>query len=271
MMDEPSSVIIFPAMKRKAIYTIPVLAVCLFCAFPRLRAQDTSQRHIDPSKPSNLYTRLSNNAEYTFRKGNNTYGYRASFVWASKNGAHAAYIELPLLVSSASGAFGPGDMRFRYFWFPYKDYSRKPSAFGLTMDTYAPTGSYDRGLGSGRWRVSPGIYTGFVFGKFSTFPIFSYLYTSANERVKIPTASNKDMNGMTVQSICVFNMNGKSYLDCTPAFLLNDFTDASKNDFRIEGNYLYMIKKNRLQVGCFARRTFRIHVTTIRASVRLYF
>src|SRR5206468_4226099 len=104
-----------------------------------------------------------------------------------------------------------------------------------------------------------------------TFPILSYLYTGALTSDKIPAQNKKAMHGCTLQSICVYNLNQKSYLDCTPAFIVNNFKDPSSNDFRIEGNYLYMIKKDKLQAGCFAREIFKAHVTTLCASVRIYF
>jgi len=259
-------------MKTKTCVQNLLVIFLLFCLQLNCFAQDSAQVHIDPSKPSNLYTRVSNNLEYTFRKGgNNTYGYRANFVWASKSKVHAIHIELPLLYSTASKKFGLSDMRFRYFWVPYKNYSRKPSTFGGVFESYMPTGNRENALGSGRWIISPGITTGFVFHKFSTFPILSYQYTSSVANTKVPNENTEAMNGFTIQSICVYNFNKKSYLDCTPVFIVNKFSDASHNDFRLEGNYLYMVKKNRLQVGCFARKIFKAHVTTIRASVRMYF
>jgi hypothetical protein len=79
------------------------------------------------------------------------------------------------------------------------------------------------------------------------------------------------MNGFTIQSICVYKFNKTSYLDCTPIFIVRSFNNSANDDFQLEGNYLYMVKKNKLQIGCFARRIFKANVTTIRAAVRMYF
>lgn len=245
------------------------LSLFLVCSFAAA-SQDSS--HIDPSKPSNLYTRLGNNLEYNFRKGGkNSFGYRANFVWVSGTRAHSIFVEVPFLYATSTNKFGLSDMRFRHYWVFFRNYEKKPGTLGLATDIYAPTGKSHDGLGSGKWIISPGVMTGFVFGKFSTFPILSYLYSGKFDTNKGGAIAEKGWHGLTLQSITVYNFSKKSYADCTPAFLLNNFDDMSKNDFRIEGNYLYMVKKNKLQLGVFMRRIFKADITTIRANARLYF
>lgn len=247
-----------------------IICTFFFCAI-KVIAQDSITPHIDPSRPTNLYTRLSNNLEYTFLKnGNRTYGYRANFVWASRDQKNAFHIELPLLYATSSGKFGAGDTRLRYLWVPYKDYSKKPGAFGFTLDSYLPSGNRDDGLGRGRWVVAPGVSTAFIFGKFSTFPNVSYVYSSKIVSGKRP-ADNKALNGYMLQTICVYKLSKKNYVDCTPIFIKNSYTNGGKDDFIVEGNYLYMLKSGKIQVGGFVRRFFYANATTIRASMRIYF
>ncbi|MEO8765605.1 MAG: hypothetical protein ABI416_15000 [Ginsengibacter sp.] len=232
----------------------------------------TPKGHIDPSRPTNQYTRLSNNLECNFLKsGQKTYGYRANFVWASGRQHHSMYMELPLLYATSSKKFGIGDTRFRYYWVPYKNYIKKPGAFGFAIDTYVPTGNIDNGLGRGRWIVATGLSTALVFGRFSTFPYIYYLYSSEVMSDKIPAAGKKALHGYIVQSICVYKIDKNSYIDCTPIFMKNSYSNAGKDDFVVEGNYLYMVKQNKIQVGCFARRYFLGNSTTIRAAMRIYF
>ena len=78
------------------------------------------------------------------------------------------------------------------------------------------------------------------------------------------------LNGYIIQSICVYKFK-KSYLDCTPIFMKNSYSNQGRDDFVVEGNYLYMVKPNRIQVGCFARRYFLGNSTTLRAAMRIYF
>jgi len=233
-------------------------------------AQSTTP-HFDPSKPTNVYNRLSNNLEYNFlRNGSRTFGYRANLVLVSHNQRNSVHIEMPLLYSSYSQKFGLSDIRLRYYWIPYKHYSRKPGAFGLLLDSYIPTGSLKDGLGRGRWIFAPGLSTAFVFGRFSTFPIICYLYSSEIKDSKTPSPGAGELNGYIIQSICVYKFK-KSYLDCTPIFIKNSYSNNGNDDFVLEGNYLYMIKPNKMQIGCFARRYFRGNSTTLRAAWRIYF
>ena len=51
----------------------------------------------------------------------------------------------------------------------------------------------------------------------------------------------------------------------------NSYSNAGKDDFVLEGNYLHMVKENKMQIGCFARRYFYGNATTVRVSVRMYF
>jgi hypothetical protein len=234
-------------------------------------AQDSLTAHFDPSKPTNLYDRLSNNLEYNFlRNGSRTYGYRANLVLASRDQRNSVHIEIPLLYSTFSDKFGLSDIRLRYYWIPYKHYSRKPGAFGLLLDSYMPTGSFKNGLGRGRWIFAPGLSTAFVFGRFSTFPIVAYLYSSEIKDSKTSSPGSEALSGYIIQSICVYKFK-KSYLDCTPIFMKNSYSNTGKDDFVLEGNYLYMVKPNKMQVGCFARRYFHGNSTTLRAAWRIYF
>ena len=260
-------------MKQKAIFRMVYAACISFACLLETTAQTTTPYgHIDPSRPTNQYTRLSNNVEYNFLKaGKRTYGYRANFIWASPRQHHSLYMELPLLYSTFSKKFGLSDMRFRYYWVPYKNYTKKPGAFGFAIDSYVPTGKLDDGLGRNRWIIATGLSTAFVFGKFSTFPYAYYLYSSEIKSDKLSPAAKRSLHGYIIQSICVYKMNVHSYMDCTPIFIKNSYSNSGKDDFVLEGNYNYMVKQNKLQVGCFARRYFLGNSTTIRASMRVYF
>jgi len=237
----------------------------------KITAQSTPA-HIDPSRPTNLYDRLSNNIEYNFSNGGKrSYGYRANFVWASATQHHSAQIEVPVLYATSTQKLGLSDLRFRYYWIPYRDYSRKPGAFGIVIDTYIPTGSFTNSLGRGRWIVSSGLSTAFVFGKFSTFPVVSYLYSGEIMSSKLSSESRKALNGYFIQSTFVYKFNKKTYIDCTPIFVKNSYSNGGRNDFIVEGNYLYMVKQNKMQLGCFVRRYCDGNSTTLRAAIRIYF
>jgi hypothetical protein len=234
-----------------------------------LQAQD--EKEIDASKPTNLYTRFNNNLEITTVKGKTTtMGYRANFSYASPTEEHQLTVELPLLYNKGSEKFGIGDMRFRYFWVPYKNYEKKPGAFGLTVDVFTPTGKYENGLGNARWTIAPGVMAGFVFGKWGAFPIISYQYSSKQSTDLISEEQKKALNGVTFQIYNSYVINAKNFIDFTPSFIVNNFEDQGKDDFQIEGNYFYTLKPNKVQIGGFFRRVFNSDITSIRVSLRVF-
>jgi len=96
------------------------------------------------------------------------------------------------------------------------------------------------------------------------------IYSSEIKDSKTPSPGAGELNGYIIQSICVYKFK-KSYLDCTPIFIKNSYSNNGNDDFVLEGNYLYMIKPNKMQIGCFARRYFRGNSTTLRAALRIYF
>src|SRR4030095_11319296 len=100
------------------IKTFGILLTCfLLLNLFNASAQDSLTAHFDPSKPTNLYDRLSNNLEYNFLKnGSRTYGYRANLVLASRDQRNSVSIEAPLLYSTFSQKFGWSDIRLRYYW-----------------------------------------------------------------------------------------------------------------------------------------------------------
>lgn len=245
-----------------------ILVVVLLGITTKLYSQE---KEVDASKPTNLYTRLNNNVEITTQEGKtSTWGYRANFSYASPSEEHQLTVEFPLLYNTNSKEFGLGDMRFRYFWVPYKDYAKKPGAFGLTVDLFAPTGSFEKGLGSGRWTIAPGLMLGFVFGKWGAFPIVSYQYNSKQNSDLIPEDQKESLNGFSFQVYNSYVINAKNFIDFTPAYIVNNFEDAGRDVFQIEANYFYMVKPSKLQVGGFIRRIFKSDITSIRASVRLF-
>lgn len=140
-------------------------------------SQDTSGE-IDASKPTNFYSMLDNTLENTSSPGQNIFGYRGKIMFAPSE-AHLILGEVPLLYNDRTSIFGIGDIRARYFFLPYKNYDNFLGAFGPSIDFFAPTGSFENGIGSGRWIISPGITIGLMVADWiQFFPIISYQYAS---------------------------------------------------------------------------------------------
>ena len=67
----------------------------------------------------------------------------------------------------------------------------------------------------------------------------------------MPAEAKKALNGYIIQSICVYKISKSSYFDFTPIFMKNSYSNAGKDDFVLEGNYLHMVKENKMPLHLF--------------------
>ena len=139
-----------------------------FVTFFLIKNVYTQEAEIDASKPTNFYSFIDNTLEYQTSSNQNIFGYRGNLTLAPSS-EHLVLAEIPLMYNDRTSKFGLGDIRVRYFWLPYKDYSRFIGAFGPSIDIFAPTGSYADGLGSSSWVVSPGMTVGLMVADFIQF------------------------------------------------------------------------------------------------------
>ncbi len=246
----------------------------LFLFFAARTSWAQEKEEMDISKPTNLYTQYQNTLEYGFNDDNSlgkTIGYRGIFNLASADQNHLVGIEVPMLYNTQSGKFGVGDMRVRYFGIVYKDYSKLFGAFAPSIDLFIPTGSFDNGLGSSSWRISPGVAGGLIFSpSFQTFPILSYLLTTKPGTDKIPEDQKKTRHGLTLQSITVINFESW-FLWLTPIYVIPDLGDSSiKNQFILEVRPSTRAINGKFQLAVFYRRNFEAKANTVRAIINLF-
>jgi len=236
------------------------------------RAQE---KKIDASKPTNLYTQWNNAIEMAKNaNGNYLYGYRASFQLASADQRHLAFVELPLLYNDRTSKFGLSDIRVRYFGITHKDYSKKfGGVWAGSVDLFAPTGSFEDGLGSSRWIIAPGIVTGLIFSKkFQSFPIVSYQFMSKPTTGAIPDSLKKTRHGMTFQAITVLNFDSW-FAWITPIYVIPDLGDSSqKNRFIVElaPSLRPMGEKFKFRPSAFLRYDFQNKSYQARVQIIVY-
>ena len=160
--------------------------------------QDDTSKEKDNSKPTNVYSQIDNFLEFTKYKTFNTFGYNPKLSY-TPNEDNALNIEIPLLYSTKTDKFGLSDIRLRYFYIPYRDYSKTFGAFGASVDVFIPTGKFEDGLGSSSWRFSPGFTFGLILNEsqtISAFPVISYIYTTAPNSQQIPEEFREDDHGL---------------------------------------------------------------------------
>jgi len=230
-----------------------------------------SAQEVDASKPTNFYPLLDNSLEYNKRDaGGNLMGYRAQVIYPP-SAAHLILFEAPLLYNSETEKFGVGDLRGRYFFLPYKNYDRFLGAFGPSIDIFAPTGSFENGLGSSRWSFSPGLTVGLMIADWiQAFPIVSYVYASKPTTDLIPEDQKKATHGLSIQAIIPVVFTQKFFAQITPSYALNDFTDAKLDRYVQEVLLSYAITPT-LQTSLFWRGNFKDKDHVVRAGVTVFF
>lgn len=225
-------------------------------------AQDTKEE-IDPSKPTNFYTQIFSNFEYSSRKDHNLYGYRGNAQLATSSGKHLLLVEVPLLYNDATEKFGVSDIRFRYFGIAYKDYSKFFGVVAPSLDLFIPSGKIENGLGTDRWRVSPGVAVGLMIAPWiQAFPVVSYQFQSKTA-TDVPGVENKVEHGFTIQSITPIKLGKNTTLEVNPWLMINNVDQPEKDDF-IMINRFYTVVKSKYQIGAFNQYHFNAKINTFR-------
>ncbi|AZQ63285.1 hypothetical protein EI427_13845 [Flammeovirga pectinis] len=239
-----------------------ILFICLLLLISSITfAQD---EEIDASKPTNFYTQINNQLEYNSRKsGGNVMGYRAEIIY-SPSEAHLILAEIPLMYNDQTEKFGLGDFRARYFYLPYKNYDKFFGAFGPSVDVFAPTGSFENGLGTSSWLVQPGVTAGLMIADWiQAFPILSYQYTSVPTADQIPTEFKEAQHGISFQVITPIIFSEKFFMQVTPIYTASNLTKTRQDRYIQEVFAQYAITP-KLQTSVFYRGVFEDEDHTVR-------
>lgn len=226
-------------------------------------------QEIDASKPTNFYSFIDNTLELTNSENQNVFGYRGNITYAPSS-EHLVLGELPLLYNDRTKKFGLGDIRARYFWLPYKDYSKFVGAFGPSVDVFLPTGSFEDGLGTSSFVMSPGVTVGLMAADWiQFFPILSYQYVSKPSTDLIPEAQKKERHGLTFQVLMPIVISPKFFVQVTPIFSKNDFDDAGADRYAQEINAAYSLT-GKLQLSGYFKGVFKDKIYTYRMGLTVF-
>jgi hypothetical protein len=240
------------------------LSVILFF-YPTFAQEELSQGK-DNSKPTNVYSQADNFLEFTSYEKYNTFGYNPRLTY-TPNEDNALILEVPFLYSTLTDKFGLSDIRLRYFYIPYRDYTKTFGSFGLSMDMFMPTGKVENGLGSSSWRFSPGLTFGLIANKAQTislFPVISYIFTTEPTSDQIPDEFKESDHGINLQVISSFILSEDAFLLVTPIYDIKDLEDEREDDFLVEIESVFDIMKDKYQIGGFYRAGFLSNVHTFR-------
>lgn len=245
-----------------------LIAILIIFSIIKLNAQD-NESEIDASKPTNFYSLLDNTLEFSSRPNLNLMGYRGKITFAPSE-AHLILGEIPLLYNDKTAKFGPGDIRARYFFLPYKNYDKFIEAFGPSLDLFMPTGSFPNGLGSGKWLISPGLTVGLMAADWiQFFPIISYQYSSKPVYDNPASEMNMETLGLTFQVLTPIVFSDKFFVQLTPIFQMNNISNERFDRYVQEVFAAYSITST-MQLTGFYNGNFKDKIQTVSAGLTVF-
>lgn len=229
---------------------------CFFLFVTVLFSQESGNRTIDPSKPTNLYTQLNTLAEFTSGEGYNMYGTRINYQYAI-NPDNLILAEVPLLYNDATDKFGLSDVRVRYFYAAKRNLSPTVIAVVPFADITIPTGSAENGLGGDTWSIGVGGVVGLALNqKVSLFPGLSYVYLTES-----------GSSGFGLQTNLSYKFNQRSFVFVNPIVTFFDFDTVWQGEF----NFNHIVTPNKFKVNAGWYPNFTSKSDTFRVGCTFYF
>lgn len=217
---------------------------CLFfiISFTVARAEvlQDSTKKVDPSNAGNLYTQINTNFEFkTLPGGYEIYGLRVNGQYAF-NMNNMIMFEVPFLYNDHTDKFGISDLRVRYYTAVMRNMTKTFTFLIPFADVSLPTGSFTRGLGTGRWSIGVGAILGIrVNNHLSVFPGISYVYVT-EDRVELPVDDHS--NGISLQTNASLKFSKRAYVFINPILTYTYMLSSWHANWRGELNFNYLIK-----------------------------
>lgn len=224
------------------IFGMTMLSLFL-CFLPNINifsqeSQDSVQ--IDPSNAGNLYTQINTGFEFKTVNGDyNIYGFRVNGEYAF-NANNLILFEVPFLYNDHTRKFGISDFRVRYYTAVARNITKTFTFLIPFADVSLPTGSFTRGLGTGRWSLGIGLIAGFkLHDSFSIYPGLSYVYVT-KDRVELPIDDHS--NGISFQTNASWKLTKRLFMFINPIFTYSYTLGGWHSNWRGDLNLNYMFK-----------------------------
>ncbi|AGC77961.1 hypothetical protein LX97_03468 [Nonlabens dokdonensis] len=254
-------------------YNYITFILCFYCLtnFAQDKATN-SQNEVDASNPTNLYTQVNTQFEYTSLKdGTNLYGFRGNIQYTF-NPNNLILAEIPILHNDATSAFGLGDVRLRYFAVVKREMTaEKFNVIAPFLDITLPTGKFEDGLGTSSFVLSAGSVYGFALSKkILMFPGLSVVHVTEPSTDLIPDEFKFSSTGFLVQANVSISFNERWFLFVNPILTYLN-TDGEWNDnWSGEFNLNHMIIPNKLKANIGYFPNFTNEATTIRLGATFF-
>jgi hypothetical protein len=227
---------------------------------------------VDASNPTNLYTQVNTQFEYTSRKdGTSLFGFRGN-VQYTLNADNLVLAEIPFLFNDATNTFGVSDIRLRYFNIAKRVATpEKFSVIAPFVDLTLPTGSFENGLGTSSFVLSAGSVFGFAISKkVLLFPGLSVVHITKPSTDLIPEEQKFSSTGLLGQANASISFSKDWFLFLNPILsVLNtdgDWHSVWSGEFNL--NYMVIPNKLKANIGYFPNFTNDIH--TIRFGTTFF-
>lgn len=232
------------------------------------KAQDTvtivepipTEKEIDASKPTNLYTQVNVLPEYqNIKNGSDLYGSRFNIQYAA-NADNLFIIEVPFLHSMATNKTGLSDLRVRYFSAVKRNITPRLIALAPFLDITAPTGSVKNGLGTGSWSLSAGAVIGYIVtSRFAVFPGVGYVYLTKTKSSGI---------GVQLNGSYSFSKRTFMFINPTPSFINANgkWNSIWSGDFSVNR----IVVPNKLKLNVSFNPDFTNEIYVYRAGATFY-
>lgn len=249
-------------------YSITNLLVILFLFPLIIFSQDDTE--IDPSKPTNLYTQVNANLEYTTTHKYDLYGIRANIQYAL-NPDNLFLFEIPFLYNDSTKKFGMFDIRLRYFAVIKRNITKSFIALAPFIDITAPTGSFEPGLGQSVWSLAAGLVFGFAATKdMALFPGVSVIHITKPITDLIPEELKTTSTGIGFQFNLSYKFTKSIYVFINPTPLLLNTEGDWKVNWLGEFSLNNIFIPNKFKMNIFWLPNFTTDSHSLRLGGTLY-
>jgi hypothetical protein len=223
---------------------------------------------IDPSKPTNLYTQVNIQGEYTSAKHFDLMGTRINLQYAF-NPNNLLLAEIPVLHHTGTNATGLADMRARYFNKFHVNANSRLNALVAGVDVTMPTGSRQDGLGTGTWTIAPTMIGGVkITDRIFAFPGVSYVHITAPQSPEgITTYAS---NGFGLQTNMSISFSKRTFLFVNPIYTWLSTNGQEYDVWSGEFNLNRIIKPNKLKVNAGWSPNFTTRADTFRVGFTIF-
>lgn len=213
-------------------------------------AQHT-EKDIDPSKPTNLYTQVSLAFDYKSSDLQDLYGARASVSYAI-NEDNLLVAEVPFLRNSLTQKTGLSDIRVRYFTAVKRNITQHFIAVAPFVDITIPTGKFNDGLGTSSWILSAGGVVGLMLSEqMGLFPGVGIMYMTKPNTDLIPDNQKFTSTGISFQFNASYSFDKDTYIFVNPTPSILNTNGIWKANWAGEISLNRVFIPNKLQIGLY--------------------